>query len=70
MDDLKRVGFLRLLAAIRDGRGGYPVADAIDDMVVDYHLEKLGRYRDNPLTSPRYALGRLALSTLTRLGGG
>ncbi|MFT5286288.1 MAG: hypothetical protein ACI8TQ_002456 [Planctomycetota bacterium] len=68
-DDLKRVGFLRLLRAIRDGRGGYPVEEAIDDMVVDYHLEKVGRYFDNPFTSPRYGLGRWLLSTLTRATG-
>ena len=65
-DDLKRVGFLRLLRAIRDGKGGYPVEEAIDDMVVDYHLEKVGRFLDNPFTSPRYGLGRWLLSTVTR----
>jgi len=69
MDDLKRVGFLRLLRAIRDDRGGYPVEEAIDDMVVDYHLEKVGRFFDNPFTSPRYGLGRLLLSTLTLATG-
>ncbi len=65
MDDMKRVGFLRLLISISDGRGGYPVEEAIDDMVVDYHLEKLRRFLDNPFTSPRYGLGRLLLRTLT-----
>jgi len=69
MDDLKRVGFLRLLRSIESGQGAYPVEEAIDDMVVDYHLEKFGRYLDNPFTSPRYALGRLLLSTLTRATG-
>ena len=69
MDDMKRVGFLRLLRAIKDGRGGYPVEEAIDDMVVDYHLEKVGRFLDNPFTSPRYGLGRLLLSTLTLATG-
>ena len=69
MDDLKRVGFLRLLRAIRDDRCGYPVEEAIDDMVVDYHLEKVGRFLDNPFTSPRYGLGRLLLSTITLATG-
>ncbi len=66
---MKRVGFLRLLEGIADGRGAYPLADALDDMVVDYHLEKLGRYLANPFTSPRSPLARGLLSVLTRLGG-
>lgn len=69
-EDLKRAGFLRLLRAIRDGRGAYPLAAGLDDMVVDYHLERLGRFVDNPFTSPRGALGRLVLSALSLPGGG
>ncbi len=70
MDDLKRVGFLRLLRAIADGTGAYPVEEAIDDMVVDYHLEKVGRFLANPITTPRSGLGRFLLSALSRAGGG
>ncbi len=70
MDDLKRVGFLRLLRGIAAGRGAYPVDDAIDDMVVDYHLERIGGFLDNPFTSTHSALGRFLLRSLTRLGGG
>lgn len=52
MESLKRVGFLRLLRRIHAGTGAYSVADALDDMVVDYALERLGRYVASPLTRP------------------
>lgn len=68
MDAMKRVGFLRLLRAIDAGRGAYPVDAALEDMVVDYHLERLGYYRANPITSPRSKLGRWFLTTVTRRG--
>ncbi|MEM7310491.1 MAG: hypothetical protein AAF682_27700 [Planctomycetota bacterium] len=69
MDALKRVGFLRLLRAIAAGRGGYPIDDAIDDMVVDYYLEKLGRYLATPLTESRSGIARGLLKLVTRAGG-
>jgi hypothetical protein len=69
MDDMKRAGFLRLLERIHSGEGAYPVDQALDDMAVDYHLEKLGRYVSNPLTSPRFASGRFLLGTVSRFGG-
>lgn len=70
MDDLKRVGFLGLLRGIAGGAGAYPLEEAVDDMVVDYHLEKVGRFLANPLTTPRSALGRGLLSLLSRVAGG
>ena len=69
MDDLKRVGFLRLLRSIASGQGAYPIGEALDDMVVDYWLEKLGRYVATPLTSVRSGAGRRLLSLVTRAGG-
>jgi len=68
-DDLKTVGFLRLLKRIEAGRGAYPLEEGLDDMLVDYHLEKLGFYVANPFTSQRSALGRAVLKLLTRGGG-
>ncbi|MEM8713224.1 MAG: hypothetical protein AAGG01_19950, partial [Planctomycetota bacterium] len=59
MEAAKPVGFLRLLRALHRGEPGYPLAEGIDDMVVDYHLEKFGRYVANPLTSSRAPLNRL-----------
>lgn len=69
MEDMKRVGFLRLLEGIHAGRGGYPVREALDDMVVDYYLEKLGTYVASPLTSAKSALGRWLLGAVTRAAG-
>jgi hypothetical protein len=70
MDGMKRVGFLKLVEAIGAGRGACPVGDAVEDSVVDYHLEKLGRYLSTPLTRPDAPLARLAFAALTRLTGG
>jgi hypothetical protein len=70
MEAMKRVGFLRLLRAIAERRGAYPIAAGIDDMVVDYYLEKLGFWRSNALTNPRATLGRTLLETVSRFGGG
>jgi hypothetical protein len=47
---LKRVGLRRLFARLAAGESGYPLDAALEDMAVDYHLEKLGRYVRNPLT--------------------
>ena len=65
MDDLKRLGFLRLLRRIETGADVYPATEALDDMFVDYHLEKVGKYTANPFTSYRSPLARAALSLLT-----
>jgi hypothetical protein len=69
MESMKRVGFMRLLASIDEGRGAYPIQSGIDDMVVDYYLEKLGLWRATALTSPRSSLGRGLLNAISRLGG-
>lgn len=69
MDGAKRVGFHRLLAAIADGRGAYSVDNALDDALIDYHLERLGRYRPNPLTSAGGALAGPLYGLLTRVAG-
>lgn len=68
-DAMKRVGLRRMFASIRAGRGSYPLDQALEDMVVDYHLEKFGRYIASPLTSPHSGLARLLLKTVSRLGG-
>ena len=64
MEGMKRVGFLRLLERVAADRGAYPLDAAIEDTVVDYHLEKLGRYAVNPLTSPHLGSSRLVLGAL------
>jgi hypothetical protein len=55
MQDMKRIGLLRLFRSVLAGDGAYTLANGLDDMLVDYHLEKLGRYVANPLTSARGA---------------
>lgn len=68
-ESMKRVGLARLFRAIAAGRGAYPVREGLDDMVVDYHLEKFGRYFANPFTSVRSPLGRVLLGGLSRVTG-
>ena len=66
MEAMKRVGLLRLLRDVADGRGGYPLEQALEDMVVDYWLERAGRYSATALSSPRSGLARGLYSLLTR----
>lgn len=56
MQDMKRIGLLRLFRGLAEGRPAYPLTSGLDDMLVDYHLEKLGHYVANPLTSAGGAL--------------
>jgi hypothetical protein len=65
MEAMKRVGFLRLLRRLASGKGAYPVEQALEDMVVDYHLERFGRYLATPLTRPDAPLAKLILGLLT-----
>jgi hypothetical protein len=69
MDSLKRVGFYRLLRRIDAGDGAYPLDAALEDTVVDYWLERLGMWRDTPVTSPRSTLGRALLRGFSRIAG-
>ena len=59
MEAAKPVGFLRLLRALHRGEPGYPLQEGLDDMMIDYHLEKFGRYAANPVTSSRSPVARL-----------
>ncbi len=66
---MKRVGFLRLLHELAAGEPGYALMDGLEDMVADHLLERLGRYRSSPWTSPRSGLARGLFSLASRLGG-
>lgn len=70
MDGMKRVGFLALIRQIAAGRGAYSLDQALEDAVVDYHLEKLGRYWSTPLTDPRRALSRWSYRLVTMVARG
>lgn len=64
-DAMKRVGFLRLLRRISANKGAHPLELGLEDMVIDYALEKFGHWRSTPLTTPRALLGRGLYSALT-----
>jgi len=68
-DAMKRVGFLRLLRRISANKGAHPLELGLEDMVVDYALEKFGRWRSTPLTTPRAVLARTLLGLATSIGG-
>ncbi len=65
---MKRVGLFRILTRIANGHSAYSIHDGLDDMVVDYHLEKFGRYRANPFTSFDSPIARMLFGLLTRIG--
>lgn len=67
MEPMKRVGFLRLLHRLAAGRAAYPVEQALDDSVADWHLERFGHYLSNPLTSPRSRASRRVFGLLSRM---
>lgn len=57
MQGMKRVGLRRAFQAALAGEG-YSVERGLEDMVVDYHLDKLGLWRANPFTGPRTPFAR------------
>ncbi|MBK7874328.1 MAG: hypothetical protein IPJ77_00985 [Planctomycetes bacterium] len=58
MESMKRIGFRRLLQSIAAGRGAYPVEQGLDDMAVDWFLERFRSYRANALTDVREPFAR------------
>ncbi|MCP3920264.1 MAG: hypothetical protein GY711_32460 [bacterium] len=69
MEGMKRIGLARMLADIQRGHGVYALRDAIDDTVVDYHLDRFRRYRRNRFTHPEFGMGRRLTRVLTRIAG-
>lgn len=69
MEDLKRVGLYRLLAALAAGGDGYSLEDGLDDMAVDSWLEKAGRYRATPFTRIGAGPARAWMGAMTKLVG-
>jgi len=70
MDDCKRVGLQRMLRTIHEGGDGYALEEALDDMLADYFLEKLGRATPRALFSLKTGSGRALLGGAARLLGG
>jgi len=63
----KRVGLMRMLAGLDAGQGGWPLAEGLDDMALDYLLERAGRYLATPVSSLRSPLGRALIGGALRL---
>lgn len=63
MDGMKRVGFYRMLRRISDRGDGYSMEEALDDMVIDYYLDKIGFF--HPMMGVRSITGRLLLNAVT-----
>jgi hypothetical protein len=66
MESMKRVGFRRLLLEIAEGRGAYPIDDGLEDMAVDWFLERFGRWKRTALTDVRSGLARAVWGTVGR----
>jgi len=68
MESMKRIGFRRLLQAVAAGRGAYPVEHGLEDMSIDWFLERFGRWRAGGLCDLRRPTARQLWSALGRLG--
>lgn len=64
MDAMKRVGFARLLDRLHAGQPVWSLLDGLDDMWVDYLVEKTGRWRATALTSVHSKLARRVVGGL------
>ncbi len=69
MESMKRVGFLRLVRSLLAGGPAHPVELGLEDMLVDWWLERPGFWRDGGLTSLRSPVGRGLYGALSRLAG-
>jgi hypothetical protein len=69
MDAMKRVGFLRLLRGLLAGKGAHPVELGLEDMLVDWWLERAGRWRSTAVTSLRSPVGRALYGAISRVAG-
>jgi hypothetical protein len=67
MDDLKRVGLMRMLAGIEQGRGGYELADGLEDVMVETSLTVSGWWIAAPLTRLRSDANRRVVGQMARL---
>lgn len=69
MEAMKRVGFLRLVRRMANAGGAYELMNGLEDMCVDYFLEKFGRYKSGYFTNVRSAGARRLFTTISRIAG-
>ncbi len=67
MESMKRIGFRRMLRSLASERGAYPIEQGLDDMAVDWFLERLGRWSANALFDVRRPFAHDLWSWLGRL---
>jgi hypothetical protein len=67
MDAMKRVGFARLLDRMHQGDPVWTLLDGLDDMWIDYLVEKTGRWRATRFTSVHAPLARKTMGVLMGL---
>jgi hypothetical protein len=67
MAAMKRVAFRRLLQRVARGEGAYPLALGLEDMVVDWFLERFGRWKRGRFSDLSHPLARCVWGTLGRL---
>ena len=68
-EDLKRIGLYRMLRAIAADGEGYPLEAGLDDMAIDWWLERTGRYRATPFTRVGAAPAKLWMGAMTKVAG-
>lgn len=67
MEDMKRVGFLRLWRKLARGERAWPLEHGLEDMLVDGLLERVGWYGLPGLLSPNAACGAALYGLASRL---
>jgi hypothetical protein len=69
MEELKRVGLRRLLVDVDEGRGAYDLWNGLDDMLLEWALDRAGRYVATPFTSVLRPGVRAVLGSALRVMG-
>ncbi len=68
MESMKRIAFRRLAAEVADGRGAYSIADGLEDMSVDWFLERFGSWKSGGLRDLRRTSAMRMWSAIGRIG--
>lgn len=69
MESMKRIAFRRLAAGVVAGHGGYGIASGLDDMAVDWFLERFGSWSAGGMRDVRQPLARRIWAGIGRFAG-